>query len=347
MSNRFSSVNHVISIFEKLAEETERKDFVVPVLPHVSPFFTGRNKEINFISDKDLLCTFMMVNAWYFTAIEPEAEKVHEYIEKAAALAAEAYTNALELIDIFYISAASCCFSLCEYETAVSLLSEAADICRSHMDILQYVDKLAELLRCLLDVYFENDDHEKCNELISEIAVLSGTNSSEKSEPDTIPWYTDSVPSSLPQNDTKPAEAQTEPAKTENEAADETVPAEVQTEISMSSENQENSDNELSLSDIKAAIENGDFSLVDPEFRQMMDEYESFYDDYIEFMKKYNSDSANIINMMGDYTEMMTKLAGWTEKIDAIDADSHSPADNAYYLLVTMRIEKKLIGSIN
>ena len=179
------------------------------------------------------------------------------------------------------------------------------------------------------------------------VAVLSGTNSSEKSEPDTIPWYTDSVPSSLPQNDTKPAEAQTEPAKTEDGAADETVPAEIQTEISMSSENQENSDNELSLSDIKAAIENGDFSLVDPEFRQMMDEYESFYDDYIEFMKKYNSDSANIINMMGDYTEMMTKLAGWTEKIDSIDADSLSPADNAYYLLVTMRIEKKLIGSIN
>ena len=114
----------------------------------------------------------------------------------------------------------------------------------------------------------------------------------------------------------------------------------------MSSESQESSDNEFSLSDIKAAIENGDFSLVNPEFKQLMDEYESFYDDYIEFMEKYNSDSANIINMMEDYTQMTTKLASWSEKIDAIDADSLSPADNAYYLLVTMRIEKKLIGSI-
>lgn len=128
---------------------------------------------------KDLLCTFMMVNAWYFTKIEPDNKKVHEYIEKAAVLAAEAYTNALELIDIFYIPAASCCFSLGEYETAVSLLSEAANICRSHMDILQYVDKLAELLRCLLDVYFENDDHEKCTELISEINEINEKYSSQ------------------------------------------------------------------------------------------------------------------------------------------------------------------------
>ena len=173
------------------------------------------------------------------------------------------------------------------------------------------------------------------------VAILSGTGRSEKNEPDTIPEYTDPTPSSSPQNDTKPAEIQTEP-----ETADETLPAKIQTEISVSSESQESSDNEFSLSDIKAAIENGDFSLVDPEFKQLMDEYESFYDDYIEFMEKYNSDSANIINMMGDYSEMMTKMASWSEKIDAIDADSLSPADNAYYLLVTMRIEKKLIGSI-
>ena len=121
----------------------------------------------------------MMVNAWYFTKIEPDNEKVHEYIEKAVVLAAEAYTNALELIDIFYIPAASCCFSLCEYETAVSLLSEAADICRAHMDILQYVDKLAELLRCLLDVYFENNNREKCTELISEINEINEKYSSQ------------------------------------------------------------------------------------------------------------------------------------------------------------------------
>ena len=178
------------------------------------------------------------------------------------------------------------------------------------------------------------------------VAVLSGTGRSEKNEPDTITKCTDSAPSSSPQNDTKPAEIQTKPAMTEPGAADETVPAEIQTEISVSSESQESSDNEFSLSDIKAAIENGDFSLVDPEFKQLMDEYESFYDDYIEFMEKYNSGSANIINMMGDYSEMMTKMASWSEKIDAIYADSLSPADNAYYLLVTMRIEKKLIGSI-
>ena len=38
-------------------------------------------------------------------------------------------------------------------------------------------------------------------------------------------------------------------------------------------------------------------------------------------------------------------MADWTDKINAVDADSLSPADHAYYLLVTIRIEKKLTGS--
>ncbi|MDD6081950.1 MAG: hypothetical protein PUB89_03760, partial [Oscillospiraceae bacterium] len=47
------------------------------------------------------------------------------------------------------------------------------------MDILQYVDKLAELLRCLLDVYFENNNREKCTELISEINEINEKYSSQ------------------------------------------------------------------------------------------------------------------------------------------------------------------------
>ena len=48
------------------------------------------------------------------------------------------------------------------------------------------------------------------------VAILSGTGRSEKNEPDTIPEYTDPAPSSSPQNDTKPAEIQTEPETAES-----------------------------------------------------------------------------------------------------------------------------------
>lgn len=89
-----------------------------------------------------------------------------------------------------------------------------------------------------------------------------------------------------------------------------------------------------------------DISLVDPEFKALMDEYESFYDDYIAFMKKYNSDIDNMLSMLNDYTNMMEKLNDWTKRIDDIDPDSLTPADNAYYLLVNLRIEKKLTENL-
>lgn len=103
---------------------------------------------------------------------------------------------------------------------------------------------------------------------------------------------------------------------------------------------------EFSFDDVKRAIENGDYSLVTPEFKETMDAYEAFYDEYIAFMKKYSSGEGDILSMLNDYSDMMTKMDEWTKKIDAIDESTLSFADNAYYLLVTLRIEKKLLGAI-
>ena len=103
------------------------------------------------------------------------------------------------------------------------------------------------------------------------------------------------------------------------------------------------SEEKLSLEDIKDAVENGDYSLVDPDFKAMMDAYESFCNEYIEFMEKYSSEDADMMSMLGDYTDMTAKMADWSEKIDEVDSDSLSPADNAYYLLVTLRVEGKLL----
>ena len=46
---------------------------------------------------------------------------------------------------------------------------------------------------------------------------------------------------------------------------------------------------DVSYEEIKKAFENGDFSLVTPSFKEQMDNYEAFYDSYIEFMQKYLS----------------------------------------------------------
>ena len=56
-----------------------------------------------------------------------------------------------------------------ERTTASAKLTEAVEICRKYPDKLPYIDKCAELLNCLLDVYYAMDDMRKCRELIAEI----------------------------------------------------------------------------------------------------------------------------------------------------------------------------------
>ena len=50
-TNRFSSTQDVIRILSKLLDELERKDYVIPKLPPVSPFFLGRESELKSIKE--------------------------------------------------------------------------------------------------------------------------------------------------------------------------------------------------------------------------------------------------------------------------------------------------------
>ena len=109
---------------------------------------------------------------------------------------------------------------------------------------------------------------------------------------------------------------------------------------------EEETQNDVSFADVKAAVENGDYSFVTPEFKETMDAYEAFYDEYIAFMKKYTSGEGDMMSMLGDYTNILARLDEWSAKIDAIDENALSPADDAYYLLVTLRIEQKLLGAL-
>lgn len=122
--------------------------------------------------------------------------------------------------------------------------------------------------------------------------------------------------------------------------------AETSASVETEPREEESSEAELSLQDIKDMIANGDYSLVTPEFKQTMDAYEAFYDDYLAFMNRYNSGEGDVMAMLNDYMTMMSDMEEWTKKIDAIDESKLSPADDAYYLLVTLRIEKKLMNAM-
>ena len=80
------------------------------------------------------------------------------------------------------------------------------------------------------------------------------------------------------------------------------------------------------------------------DFKKTMDSYEQFFNEYVDFMKKYtnNTSAANALEMLTDYSDFMKRYAEVMESMNNIDTGSLSPADYAYYMEVTARIYKKL-----
>lgn len=84
---------------------------------------------------------------------------------------------------------------------------------------------------------------------------------------------------------------------------------------------------------------------IRPEFREMMDSYEVFFEEYAAFMEKYQqADTAHAANMLADWSNYMTKYADVMSKLQAVDQSELSPAEAVYYTEVNARILKILAG---
>lgn len=77
------------------------------------------------------------------------------------------------------------------------------------------------------------------------------------------------------------------------------------------------------------------------DFKATMDSYEAFIDEYVAFMNKYQK-SDNVVSMATDYASMMKRYSEFSQKVDAIDENSLSSEDSAYYTEVMTRCTQKL-----
>ena len=77
------------------------------------------------------------------------------------------------------------------------------------------------------------------------------------------------------------------------------------------------------------------------DFRTLMDNYESFMNEYVDFMVAYNN-SGDTSAMFSEYADMMARYADMAEQIDDIDEDSLSADDYAYYTEVMGRVAARL-----
>ena len=79
------------------------------------------------------------------------------------------------------------------------------------------------------------------------------------------------------------------------------------------------------------------------DFRATMDAYEAFMNEYCDFMETYSSDSGNAVSMALDYADMMARYSEFASQIDAIDENSLSADDLAYYTEVMGRVNARLL----
>lgn len=110
-----------------------------------------------------------------------------------------------------------------------------------------------------------------------------------------------------------------------------------------------NVDTETSLEskqEVPEETPNTDVQLVDgmrPEFKEAMDSYEAFMNEYCDFMKKYAESDGTDIGLLADYTDYMSKYADVVEDFETWDSEEMNTAETAYYLDIQTRIYKKLL----
>ncbi len=78
-----------------------------------------------------------------------------------------------------------------------------------------------------------------------------------------------------------------------------------------------------------------------PSFKEAMDSYEVFYDQYCEFMKSYDSSD---LTMLAEYTKLLAKASDVDKKFEAWDETEMNDKETAYYLEVNNRVMQKLLA---
>jgi hypothetical protein len=78
------------------------------------------------------------------------------------------------------------------------------------------------------------------------------------------------------------------------------------------------------------------------EFKEAMDSYEVFFDNYCDFMKKYK-ESGNSVTMLPDYLKFLAQYTETMQKMEAMPDENLSDIEMNYFIQVQTRINNKLL----
>lgn len=105
------------------------------------------------------------------------------------------------------------------------------------------------------------------------------------------------------------------------------------------------SDDETTTNDEETSKDDSS-DLVDgmrPEFKEAMDTYEDFMNEYCEFMEKYAASDRTDLGLLADYADYMSKYADMAEAFEEWKGDDMNAKETVYYIEVQARITKKLL----
>ena len=80
-----------------------------------------------------------------------------------------------------------------------------------------------------------------------------------------------------------------------------------------------------------------------PEFKEAMDTYEAFYNEYCDFLSKYAQNPTDF-SLLGQYAGMLSKAGEMDAAFKKWDEDDLNSAELQYYLEVNSRVLQKLAG---
>lgn len=79
------------------------------------------------------------------------------------------------------------------------------------------------------------------------------------------------------------------------------------------------------------------------EFKEAMDSYEKFFDEYVTFMKKYKDSNGADFTLLADYTKFLTQYTEMMKEFEEWESQELTTAETAYYIQVQGRISQKLL----
>ena len=90
------------------------------------------------------------------------------------------------------------------------------------------------------------------------------------------------------------------------------------------------------------ALPESDANGLSADFKEAMDSYEAFIDEYVAFMKKYKENPTDL-GLLADYADYMSKYAQCMEDFEKWENADMNAAEIAYYIDVQARVSKKLL----